>query len=50
MKDMEHPDDVVRNWLRNRGSVEFLGIWERLNNPNFNPVEFDGISIRNKRR
>ena len=45
-KNPEHPDDVVRNWLRNRGTVEFLGIWERLNNPGFNPVEFDGIRIQ----
>lgn len=45
-KNREHPDDVVRNWLRNRGTVEFLGIWERLNNPSFNPVEFDGIRMQ----
>ncbi|HMN06315.1 MAG TPA: KilA-N domain-containing protein [Flavobacteriales bacterium] len=45
-KNPEHPDDVVRNWLRNRGTVEFLGIWERLNNPAFNPVEFDGIRMQ----
>jgi len=44
-KNPDHPDDVVRNWLRNRSTVEFLGIWERLNNPDFNPVEFDGIRI-----
>ena len=31
------------NWLRNRNTVEFLGIWERLNNPDFNYVEFDII-------
>lgn len=31
------------NWLRNRNTVEFLGIWEKLNNPNFNCVEFDII-------
>ena len=31
------------NWLSNRNTVEFLGIWERLNNPNFNCVEFDII-------
>ena len=31
------------NWLRNRNTIEFLGIWERLNNPNFNCVEFDII-------
>lgn len=45
-KNPDHPDDVVRNWLRNRGTVEFLGIWERLNNPDFNPVEFDGIRMQ----
>lgn len=31
------------NWLRNRNTIEFLGIWERVNNPNFNYVEFDTI-------
>jgi hypothetical protein len=31
------------NWLRNRNTIEFLGIWEQLNNPDFNPIEFDGI-------
>ncbi len=29
------------NWLRNRNTIEFLGIWERLMNPNFNRVQFD---------
>lgn len=29
--------------MRNRNTIEFLGIWEQLNNPNFNPVEFDGF-------
>jgi hypothetical protein len=33
----------IHNWLRNRNTVEFLGIWERVYNPNFNPVEFDRI-------
>ena len=45
-KNPEHPDDVIRNWLRSRSTVEFLGVWERLNNPAFNPVEFDGIRIQ----
>ena len=36
-------DDLIRNWLRNRNTLEFLGIWEHLNNPSFNPVEFDGF-------
>jgi len=45
-KNPDHSDDVIRNWLRNRGTVEFLGVWERLNNPAFNPVEFDGIRLQ----
>ncbi len=45
-KNPDHSDDVIRNWLRSRGTVEFLGLWERLNNPGFNPVEFDGIRIQ----
>jgi KilA-N domain len=42
-KNATHTDDLIRNWLRNRNTLEFLSIWERLNNPGFNPVEFDGI-------
>lgn len=42
-KNPEHPDDLIRNWLRNRNTLELLGIWEQLHNPKFNPVEFDGI-------
>jgi len=43
VKDSERLDDLIRNWLRNRNTIEFLGIWEQLHNPSFNPVEFDGI-------
>jgi hypothetical protein len=46
LKNPDHSDDVIRNWLRSRSTVEFLGVWERLNNPGFNPVEFDGIRIQ----
>jgi hypothetical protein len=42
-KDQERTDYIIQNWLRNRNTIEFLGIWEQLNNPNFNPIEFDGI-------
>lgn len=45
-KNPENTDDIIRNWLRNRNTVEFLGIWEQLNNPNFKPVEFDGIRMQ----
>jgi hypothetical protein len=45
VKNADRSDDPVRNWLRNRNTVEFLGVWERLNNPDFNSVEFDGIKM-----
>jgi hypothetical protein len=45
-KNADATDDLIRNWLRNRNTVEFLGVWERLNNPAFNPVEFDGIKMQ----
>ena len=37
----EEGSDHIRNWMRNRNTIEFLGLWETLNNPNFKPVEFD---------
>ncbi|MBU4487340.1 MAG: KilA-N domain-containing protein [Candidatus Delongbacteria bacterium] len=42
-KDEFHTDDIIKNWLRNRNTIELLGIWEKLNNPSFKPVEFDGF-------
>lgn len=42
-KNAERTDIIIGNWLRNRNTVEFLGIWEQLNNPNFKPIEFDGF-------
>lgn len=42
-KDDADANDIIRNWLRNRNTIEFLGIWEQLNNPDFKPVEFDGF-------
>ena len=37
------PNDVIRNWMRLKDTIEFLGLWEKLYNPDFNPVEFDGF-------
>ena len=37
----EDGSDHIRNWMRNRNTVEFIGLWETLYNPNFKPVEFD---------
>ena len=42
-KDEKRTDYIIQNWLRNRNTIEFLGIWEKLNNPNFNPIEFEGF-------
>ena len=40
-KNAEFPADVIKNWMRNKNTIEFLGIWEKLYNPSFNMVEFD---------
>lgn len=45
-KNIHERKDVVKNWLRVRDTIEFLGLWETINNPNFKGVEFD--SFRNK--
>ncbi|MEA3553667.1 MAG: KilA-N domain-containing protein [Campylobacterota bacterium] len=42
-KDNTDANDIIKNWFRNRNTIEFLGIWEKLNNPDFKPVEFDLI-------
>ena len=39
----DSPNDVIKNWMRNRETLEFLGLWERLHNADFKPVEFDGF-------
>ena len=43
IKNSIEPKDVVKNWMRSKSTLEFLGIWEKLNNPNFNRVEFDPL-------
>lgn len=45
-KAFEGGSSLIENWLRNKNTVEFLGVWERLNNPIFNSVEFDGIMMQ----
>ena len=41
-KDSQRTDYIIQNWLRNRNNIEFLGIWEKLNNPDFKHIEFYG--------
>ena len=45
-KEPNRSDHVIQNWLRNRNTIEFLGIWEGLNNPEFKPLEFEGFRNR----
>jgi hypothetical protein len=42
-KNADYPSEVIQNWMRNRSTVEFLGLWERIHNPDFNYLEFEGI-------
>lgn len=41
--DTENPRFIIQNWMRNRNTIEFLGAWESINNPNFNRLEFDTV-------
>ncbi len=40
------PNGVIANWMRNRNTIEFLGLWETLYNPNSNPLEFEGVRMQ----
>ncbi|MCL2290041.1 MAG: KilA-N domain-containing protein [Bacteroidetes bacterium] len=42
-RDSERSDYILQNWMRNRNTIEFIGLWEQFNNPHFNSIEFDGI-------
>lgn len=43
LKNKDAPADVVKNWMRTHSTIEFLGLWEKINNQNFKLVEFDGF-------
>jgi len=42
-KNPIEPKDVVKNWMRLKNTLEYLGLWEQLNNPSFKGVEFDPL-------
>jgi hypothetical protein len=44
-KNFKGAEQLIKNWLQNKNTMDFLGVWERLNNQNFNLVEFHQISI-----
>ena len=43
VKGVENGLALIEKWLRNKNTIEFLGIWEEMYNPNFNSPEFEGI-------
>ena len=42
-RNTDYPSEVIQNWMRNRSTVEFLGLWEQMHNPDFNYLEFEVI-------
>lgn len=42
-KDNGRSDYILQNWMRNRSTIEFIGLWEQLHNPDFKSIEFDGF-------
>ncbi|MBI2335782.1 MAG: KilA-N domain-containing protein [Deltaproteobacteria bacterium] len=42
-KNRDEPKDIIKNWMRSKSTIEFLGIWEQINNPDFKGVEFDAF-------
>jgi hypothetical protein len=43
VRNFEGRSALIEQWLKNKDTVLFLGVWERINNPNFNSLEFEGI-------
>ena len=42
-KDLKRTDYIIQNWMRSRSTIEYIGVWEQINNPDFNSIEFDGF-------
>ncbi len=42
-RDAERTNYIIQNWMRNRNTIEFIGLWEQLNNPDFKRIEFDAF-------
>ncbi len=40
-RDAERTNYIIQNWMRTRNAIEFIGLWEQLNNPDFKRIEFD---------
>ena len=44
-KDEQRSDYIIQNWIRNRNTIEFIDLWEKLHNTDFNSIEFDGFIL-----
>jgi len=44
-RNKQEPFAIINNWMRSRSTIEFLGLWKKLSNPSFKPLEFDGFKI-----
>jgi len=42
-RDAERTNYIIQNWMRNRSTIEFIGLWEHIHNPNFKGIEFDAF-------
>lgn len=42
-RDLKRSDYIIQNWMRTRNTIEFIGLWEQMHNPDFNSIEFDGF-------
>ncbi len=47
-KNPEAPRDIIKNWMRSKTTIEWLGLWEKLHNPDFKQVEFDLFRVTSK--
>ena len=43
IRDAENPSQIISLWLRTYSTIEYIGLWEMLNNPNFNPRIYEGF-------
>lgn len=45
VRDSDNPSQIISLWLRTYNTIEYIGLWEMLNNPNFNPHIYEGFKI-----
>jgi len=44
-RNADEPFSIINNWMRNRSTIEFIGLWEKLYNPSFKPLEFERFKM-----